>query len=429
MWRSRSWPSDLPEEAASLRRVEREARLLATLNHPNVGAIYGLEVIEGAPYLVLELVEGETLLERLGRGALPMPEVVMVGVQIADALQEAHRKGIVHRDFKPANVKLGDSGRVKVLDFGIAKPMVSPDDATRLAGIEPTTSPGTLLGTAPYMSPEQARGLPVDPRSDLWAFGCLLYEMLTGRRAFPGANASDVLAAVLRDEPDWSALPADTPRGVRRLLRRCLRKDPRDRLQDAGDARIELTEAAMEEPPLPAPTPPRFSRAALVAAGSRGDRTRLRRSSPGAASAAGRSEARGVTRLSLDLPAGQRLAEEFPAPFAFAPDGKALAVVAREGETAGDLRARALGPRAPAHRGHRGSVAAHVRARRPVARLLRRPQAEAGTACGRCRPRHRRDRGQPSRGELGGGRHDRGRPAARPPVSSASPRRGGRSSP
>jgi Tol biopolymer transport system component len=330
--------SDLGEEGASLRRVEREARLLATLNHPNVGAIYGIEVIAGAPYLVLELVEGETLLERLGRGALPMPEVVLVGVQIADALQEAHRKGIVHRDLKPANVKLGESGRVKVLDFGIAKPMVGPDDATRAAGVELTTSPGTLLGTAPYMSPEQARGLPVDQRSDLWAFGCLLYEMVTGRRAFPGTSASEVLAAVLRDEPDWSALPADTPRGVRRLLRRCLRKDPRDRLQDAGDARIELTEAAMEEPALPPAEPPRLSRAVLAAAGlaavlvlllAVGSRVWERKDAPG------------VTRLSLDLPAGLRLAEEFPAPFAFAPDGRALAIVAREGETT-EIYERAL---------------------------------------------------------------------------------------
>ena len=332
--------TDFREDATSLRRVEREARLLATLNHPNVAAIYGLEVIEGAPYLVLELVEGETLLERLGRGALPMPEAVIVGVQIADALQEAHRQGIVHRDLKPANVKLGDSGRVQVLDFGIAKPVGAPDDTGRMPGVAPTTSPGTLLGTAPYMSPEQARGLPVDPRSDLWAFGCLLYEMLTGRRAFPGTSASDVIAAVLRDEPDWSALPADTPRGVRRLLRRCLRKDPRERLQDAGDARLELTEAAMEEPALPPMAPRRLSRPVLVAAGFLAATfvlllvvwSRL---------VAGRTEGLGVTRLSLDLPAGLRLVEEFASPFAFAPDGRALALLARQGETA-EIYERAL---------------------------------------------------------------------------------------
>jgi Tol biopolymer transport system component len=333
---------DFREDAASLRRVEREARLLATLNHPNVGTIYGLEVIDGAPYLVLELVEGETLAERLGRGPLPTAEAITVGAQIADALQEAHHKGIVHRDLKPANVKIGDSGRVKVLDFGIAKPVGAADSTGPMAGAEPTTSPGTLLGTAPYMSPEQARGLPVDPRSDVWAFGCLLYEMLTGRRVFLGTNPSDVLASVLRDEPDWSALPADTPGGVRRLLRRCLRKDPRDRLQDAGDARLELIEAATEEAPASPPPPaPRLSRTVLGVAGLAVAAavlfpivwSRL---------GAGGGEGPRVTRLSVDLPAGLSLSESYPSPFAFAPDGATLAIVAREGETS-EIYERALG--------------------------------------------------------------------------------------
>jgi serine/threonine-protein kinase len=305
-----------------------------------VGAIYGLEMIEGAPYLVLELVEGETLAERLARGPLPMAEAVIVGVQVADALQGAHRKGIVHRDLKPANVKLGDSGRVKVLDFGIAKPVGGVDDTGPLAGAEPTTTPGTLLGTAPYMSPEQARGLPVDPRSDVWAFGCLLYEMLTGRRTFPGNNASDVLAAVLRDDADWSALPADTPQGVRRLLKRCLRKDPRDRLQDAGDARLELTEAAMEEPVLPLPSR-RTSRPLLVAVGL-GAAALAVILALGLPFARGRSDGLRVARLSLDLPASLKLAEELASPFAFAPDGGALALVAREGE-APEIWERPLG--------------------------------------------------------------------------------------
>jgi serine/threonine-protein kinase len=330
---------DFREDGGSLRRIEREARLLATLNHPNVGAIYGLEVIDGAPYLILELVEGETLAERLRRGPLPVAEAVVVGVQIADALQEAHRKGIVHRDLKPANVKLGDSGRVKVLDFGIAKPVGGALETGPLAGAEPTTSPGTLLGTAPYMSPEQARGLPVDPRSDVWAFGCLLYEMLAGRRAFPGTSASDVLASVLRDEADWSALPRETPAGVRRLLRRCLRKDPRERLQDAGDARLELTEAAMEDGP---PEPPRrLSRTALAAAGLAVVAAVLL---PLAWNRLGSGGADlGATRLSLDLPAGLSLAETFPSPFAFSPDGDAIAVAAARQDDTPEIFERALG--------------------------------------------------------------------------------------
>jgi serine/threonine-protein kinase len=333
---------DIRRDPGSLRRFEREARLLATLNHPNIAGIYGLELIEGAPYLVLELVEGETLAERLERGRLPLAEAVAVGVQIADALQEAHEKGIVHRDLKPANVKLAPGGRVKVLDFGIAKLVgASEDGAPPTLASEPTTMPGALLGTAPYMSPEQARGLAVDPRSDVWAFGCVLYEMLTGRRAFQGRTASDVLAAVLRDDIDWTALPAETPREVRRLLRRCLRKEPRDRLQNAGDARIELTDAATEEPPAPLPrrTPRIRSLPALLAGLALGallTAVAVRRT--GLPEGAAR-----VTRLSLDLPAGLTLAEDFAPPFAFAPDGSSLALVASEATGPAQLYERPMG--------------------------------------------------------------------------------------
>jgi serine/threonine-protein kinase len=319
------------DDAASLRRFEREARLLATLNHPNIAAIYGFELIEGAPYLVLELVEGPTLRERLEKGPLSVAEALGVAVQVADALQEAHDKGIVHRDLKPANITLGDSGRVKILDFGIAKPVgasLDPED-TPTAGVNPTTTPGAVIGTAAYMSPEQARGQPIDTRTDVWAFGCLLYEMLTGVRAFPGNTSSDVLAAILRDEVDFSRLPSDTPEGMRRLLQRCLRKDPRERLQDAGDARIELTEAAMEEPPLaPSPAKALSQKLSPVLVGlavallgtALGLRFLSRGSVPG--------EAR-VVRLGLDLPPDFSLANDYAAPFALSPDGGTLVVLSR----------------------------------------------------------------------------------------------------
>ena len=259
------------------------------------------------------------------------------------------------------------------------------------------------------MSPEQARGLPVDQRSDLWAFGCLLYEMLTGRRAFPGANASDVLAAVLRDEPDWSALPAGhaagraaaapplSAQGPARPPPGCGRRAHRADRGGHGRAR---SSAGGSSARLSFRSRRGGSSGGDVGPPVRGAESSRRR--PG--------EGRGVTRLSLDLPAGLRLAEEFASPFAFAPDGAALALVARAGETAETLRTRAFRPGASAHRGHRGRLAAHVRTRREIARLLRRPQAEAGAACRRRRPRPGRDRGQPARGELGGGRHDSGRP-------------------
>jgi serine/threonine protein kinase/Tol biopolymer transport system component len=329
------------DDAASLRRFEREARLLATLNHPNVAAIYGFELIDGAPYLVLELVEGETLGERLERGPLPIGEALAVAVQIADALQEAHRKGIVHRDLKPANVKLAESGRVKVLDFGIAKPFAGPaDEGAAGSGPldpDPTTTPGTLLGTAPYMSPEQVRGLPVDPRSDLWTFGCVLYEMLTGARAFPGHSAPDVVAAVLRDDVDWDALPPGTPQGARRLLRRCLRKDPRDRLQDAGDARLELTEAAMEEPVEPKTRPRRVRPSLFALAGIAGAALLVGAGYLAWLGRPSREPLRPV-RLSLELPKGLSLANDYAAPFALSPDGARLALLAKDAKDDGPLR-------------------------------------------------------------------------------------------
>jgi Tol biopolymer transport system component len=223
-----------------LARFSREAQVLASLTHPHIGAIYGIEESDGLQILVLELVDGETLAERIRRGPISVPEARTVARQIVDALDAAHERGIVHRDLKPDNIKISASGTVKVLDFGLAKPGVE-------AGSNPAESPttihatgGVLLGTAPYMSPEQARGKVVDKRADIWAFGCVLYEILTGRRAFAGDTPFDAIAAIFEREPDWSKLPLGTPAGMRRLLLRCFEKDPRQRLRDIADARVDL---------------------------------------------------------------------------------------------------------------------------------------------------------------------------------------------
>ncbi len=236
------------QDASTLRRFEREAKLLASLNHPNIAAIYDLLQVDERTYLVLELVEGETISQLLTRGAFELPDAIQVATQLAEALEEAHRKGVIHRDLKPSNIKRTPEGRVKVLDFGLAKAPESDDEPDRTpTAAAPTTRSGAILGTPGYMSPEQVRGLAVDKRADIWAFGCVLYEMLTGARAFAGGTVSDAIAASLRDEVDWSRLPRATPPGLRRLLRRCLRQDTRERLQEIGDARIELHDLARED--------------------------------------------------------------------------------------------------------------------------------------------------------------------------------------
>jgi Tol biopolymer transport system component len=234
----------MPERLA---RFEREARVLATLNHPHIGAIYGLEEADGIHGLVLELVEGPTLAERLARSPLPIQEALAIARQTADALEAAHEKGVIHRDLKPANIKITADGTVKVLDFGLAKVFATEDPGTDgwqtpSMPIELTTE-GVIAGTTAYMSPEQARGKPVDKRTDIWSFGCVCYEMLTARPAFGGETPSDTIAAIIEREPDWSAVPARTPPGIRRLLQRCLEKDPKRRLRDIGDARLEIEEA------------------------------------------------------------------------------------------------------------------------------------------------------------------------------------------
>jgi serine/threonine-protein kinase len=227
-----------------LARFEREARVLATLNHPHIGAIYGLEYVDGVPALVLELVEGETLSERIARRAtatsagLPIQEAMSFARQIADALEAAHEKGIIHRDLKPGNITITPDGTVKVLDFGLAKAASASDGSP--APNETATRTGIVMGTAAYMSPEQAEGEKVDKRTDIWAFGCVLYEMLTGRNAFARDTATKTVAAIMRDEPHWQALPSETPVSVRLVLERCLQKDPKERLRDIGDARLAL---------------------------------------------------------------------------------------------------------------------------------------------------------------------------------------------
>ena len=234
-------PVAVASDAERLARFQREARLLASLNHPHIGGIYGFEDASGVPALVLELVEGDTLAERLEKGRIPVSEALHIARQIAEALETAHEHDVVHRDLKPANIKITPEGTVKVLDFGLAKAVQRAESRSlQTAGL---SHEGIVVGTPAYMSPEQARGKPVDRRADIWAFGCVLYEMLTGRVAFAAATVTDTLAAVLDREPDWSVLPDKTPPAIRRLLRRCLEKDPKLRLHDMGDAGLDLQDA------------------------------------------------------------------------------------------------------------------------------------------------------------------------------------------
>src|SRR5437868_336380 len=252
----------LPELFANdgdrLARFEREAKVLASLNHPNIAQIYGVEDSGGGSALVMELVEGQTLAELLrasaGARALSVDDALPIAKQIAEALEAAHDQGVIHRDLKPANVKVRADGTVKVLDFGLAKALEPSVPSSASAMMSPTisihgTQAGLILGTAAYMSPEQARGKPADRRADIWAFGVVLFEMLAGRRPFDDGDVSDTLAGILKSEPAWQALPGDTPFALSRLLRRCLQKDPRQRLQHIGDARLEIDEHQKHGPP------------------------------------------------------------------------------------------------------------------------------------------------------------------------------------
>jgi serine/threonine protein kinase len=240
-------PAAFVHDAERLARFQREARMLAALNHPHIATIHGLEQFDGVHYLVMELVLGHTLAERISAGALKIEEALKFAGQIAEALEAAHEKGVIHRDLKPANVKVTPEGRVKVLDFGLAKAFAGDDEldlSNASTLITMGTEEGRILGTPAYMSPEQARGKAVDKRTDIWAFGIVLYELLTGKRAFRGETPSDTLAAVLEREPDWQVLPPATPPKIRDLLRRCMQKDSQHRLRDIGDARLEIEETA-----------------------------------------------------------------------------------------------------------------------------------------------------------------------------------------
>jgi Tol biopolymer transport system component len=325
------WLAD-PDRRA---RFDREARMLAALNHPHIGAIYGVETLGNTRALVLELVEGPTLAERLEPGPLPLKEALRLAEQIADALDTAHQSGIVHRDLKPANIKVRLDGQVKVLDFGLAKIAGNdpPPETTRAATQSNATRMGSVLGTAAYMSPEQARGAAVDKRTDIWAFGCILFEMLTGRPAFDRPTSSDTIAAILEHDPDWRSLPASTPSAVRRLVMRCLEKDVARRVRDIGDVRIDIADTRSSNvggDGLIA-TPGRssvarwwpISAAAIVAAAIGAGTVWMLRASPPVSEE--------VTRLAVSLPAGDVLGNEAFPEIALSPDGRTIAYAASRG--------------------------------------------------------------------------------------------------
>jgi serine/threonine-protein kinase len=342
-------PAEVSQDPERLARFRREAQLLASLNHPGIAAIHGLEEAGGQIFLVLELVEGEDISKRLERGAIPVEEAIAIAKHIAEALEAAHEKGIVHRDLKPANVKLTPGGKVKVLDFGLAKAWSGNVDP--LSGSAPAlsqsptlahtgTQAGLILGTAAYMSPEQARGKAVDKRADVWAFGVVLYEMLTARRPFGGETVSEILAAVIKDEPEWTALPAGLPAAVAAVLRRCLVKDPARRLHDVADARL-LLEEADREPEAPRPVPartPRWREAtawllAVLGVGVAAALAWKRPASP---------PVEPLTRFTVTLPADQTIAfDDMPA-LAMSPDGRTLAFTASGGDGQAVIHVRAF---------------------------------------------------------------------------------------
>ena len=320
-------PEQFARDRERLDRFEREARLLAQVNHKNIATLYGLEGHDGQKFIVMELVEGETLAERIAKGPVPIDEAIKLFIQIAEGLEAADEKNIIHRDLKPANIKIGPDGNPKILDFGLAKAFagegLSAGDSSQSPTLTRGTAVGTIMGTAAYMSPEQAKGKTLDRRTDNWAFGCCLYEALTGRRVFAREDITETLASVLRDEPRWDALPASTPSAVTKLLHRCLERDRNLRLQHIGDARIELLESPHAEPIHRSSAGLRqIAAVALIASALTSVAawlmTRSSETTMGAA----------VQRLSVGIPDGDRFGSGGSSSLALSPSGDALVYVA-----------------------------------------------------------------------------------------------------
>jgi serine/threonine protein kinase len=303
-------PEELADDEGRLRRFEREAKTLASLNHPNVAGIHGVDQVDDVCFLALELVPGEDLAARLSRGPLPVDEAVDVCRQMAEGLEAAHEAGVVHRDLKPANVRITPDGVVKILDFGLAKPIRPQATEEGVSRAESdsflVTEEGLVLGTPTYMSPEQARGKVVDRRTDIWAFGCVLYECLTGKRPFEGEAFGDLIVSILEREPDLDALPAATPSHVRKLLQRALTKDARQRLRDIGEARVVLVDvpAGREEEPTPT-AGRRYSASLAWSVASMAVAVALWLAL--GAGSASTTEEKAARRLSIDLPPGTRV--------------------------------------------------------------------------------------------------------------------------
>ena len=333
-------PASVAQDHERMSRFTREAQLLASLNHPNIATIYGVEEAHGGLALVLELVDGETLAEKTNQGPISLAETLRISLQIAQALEAAHERNIIHRDLKPANVKITSEGAVKVLDFGLAKALQDESNSSVAVSQSPTLSIGAtkenvILGTAGYMSPEQARGRPADRRADIWAFGVVLFEMLSGRRVFEGETVTDSLVNILEREPDWNLLPGRTPIAVRKLLRRCLTKNPKDRLQAIGDARLALEEIIAnpaEQDTLPPAVYPLWKKvlpwAVVPIALAAGFFLKPAAKPPG----------RDVSRFDYPLPASHVLAHNYRRAVELSPDGRQIAFVARSTDPANSQR-------------------------------------------------------------------------------------------